>query len=267
MDFVSKIPVFLFKIKTSLLLALLIAFFYFSISGGAAFIPVREILGYSFSVYAPENSFLFIFVHESLHHLFENLFALLAYAIVIELALGAADVIAIFFISAIAAAFVYVSVHANAALLGASTGVMGLAAAAFFIDLKRALVLSIAMLALVYIIAVPVISTGVDAQKQNLESEKQQISGEIETAKSTGDVERQQVLEKRISVVKQQSTQIREGTEFADKTQTSNLAHGLGAFFGIAYLFIFRRGKFEKAAKDLHGILIGLLRIAGVVRK
>ena len=103
MDLLSKIWNFLFKIKISLLLVLLIVVFYFSISDGASFIPVGEILGYSLSVYAPENSFLFIFVHESLHHLFENLFALIIYAVLIELALGAADVIAIFFISAIAA--------------------------------------------------------------------------------------------------------------------------------------------------------------------
>src|SRR3989344_2290692 len=261
---ISKIIKFLYSIKTSLLIFLLVAFFYFSISEGRSFIPAEEILKYSFSVYGPENSFLFIFVHESLQHLFENLFAFLAYAIVIELALGAFDVIAIFFLSAIAAALVYVAVNANAAMLGASTGVMGLAAAAFFLNLKRAILFSAAMLLFVYFIAVPVISGGVDAQQQNIEFQKQEISGEIEIAKSAGDIERQQVLERQILVVEQESLQIEEGKGFAEKTETSNFAHGLGAFFGLAYLFVFRRDRFEKASHELHGILMGILKAVGV---
>ena len=58
--------------------------------------------------------------------------------------------------------------------------------------------------------------------------------------------------------------QIEEGKGFAEKTETSNFAHGLGAFFGLAYLFVFRRDKFGNAARDLHGVFIGMLRIAGI---
>jgi hypothetical protein len=98
-----------------------------------------------------------------------------------------------------------------------------------------------------------------DSQKQQLESQKNVFSTELETAKIQGDVQKQQVLEEQISGVQAKSLQIEEGQKFADRTPTSNSAHALGAFFGLVYLFVFRRDKFKAAAADLHGIFKAII--------
>ena len=265
-NFAANILKFLYRIKVSIFLFLIIISFYFSLSNGRSFISVSEIFKYSYSLYTPENSFLFIFVHESLNHLFENIFALLAYAVIIELALGGLDVLVIFFFSAIASAIVYLSLNGNATLLGASTGVMGLAATALFLNLKKAIMLSIAMLILVYFIVTPGISLNLSSEKQQLESQKISISEELQIAKIQGDLEKQKVLTSQISGVEAEAMQIEKGEEFAESTPTSNSAHAFGAFFGLAYLFVFRHNKFREAAFNLHGVFMGVLRFVGLVK-
>jgi len=246
---------FLAGAKMSMALFILILIFYFSIAGENSFIPAGKILDYAFSLYSPENMFLFIFVHESPYHLLQNIFSLLAYAIILEFALASVDVLLIFLISAIAGAFAYLLFNNNVAILGASTGTMGLAAAAFILSPKKAIAATIVVFAFLYFIATPLVGMYISSQKQDISQDRAVAVKELDVAVKDGNMQKQNEVVREILVIEKRQDQLETNETFAETTPTSNGAHAFGALFGIAYLFAFRRQQLHESMKKAHAFI------------
>jgi len=243
----------LFKVKASLALFLLLIFVYFFLSGGNVFIPLEKITDYAFSIDSVENIFSFVFVHENLYHLAVNALTLLGYAIIIELIIGSLDVLAIFFFSTIISAMIYVLFYPNTSLIGASTGISGLAASALLLNPKKTVAFTLVLFLGLGLIATPIIFSSIDAEEQEIEQSKVVIEQQLEVAIQQGDVQKQHELTQRRVVVEQQSVDFKASKKFAEATPVDSLIHGIGAFFGLIYVAIFRRKKFlEGIRRILH---------------
>tara|TARA_Y100000310_G_scaffold327376_1_gene393650 strand:+ start:18148 stop:18942 length:795 start_codon:yes stop_codon:yes gene_type:complete len=240
----------LLKVKGSIALFVILVLSYFFLSNMSVFIPLSKIFSLSFSMSSLENIFSFVFVHENIYHLIANALTVLGYAILVELALGTIDVIAVFVFSTIISALLFTFFNPSVGLIGSSIGMSGLAAASLILDPKRAVALTIGLFLAVFLIT-PVIFSSIDSEGQNIQDEKLVIEQQIQEAVEQGDIEQQKVLVQKKIEIQQKETEFDLSKEFAKATPVNNQIHAFGAFFGMLYLMLFRRKRFNKAVRNI----------------
>jgi len=245
-----KIKNFLMKTKASIALFVVLILTYFFLSNGNVFIPLPKIFSLSFSMSSLENIFSFIFVHENLYHLLANALTVLGYAVLVELSLGALDVIAIFIFSTVVSALLFAFVNPSVGLIGSSIGMSGLAAASLIINPKRAVALTMGLFLILFFIT-PLIFSSIDSEGQNIQDEKLVVEQQIQEALKQGDVEQQKTLVEKKVKIQQKQEEFDLSEEFSKKTPINNEIHAFGAFFGMLYLILFRRKKFNKSVRNI----------------
>jgi len=114
----------------SLVLILAILFPYFFLSGGLFYLSDEAVASASFGAAQPEGILSHAFLHVGFFHLIGNLVPLVIFALLLETALVATDVVVLFVLSAVLASGLFSLVNPGAFLIGSSAGVSGLMTAA-----------------------------------------------------------------------------------------------------------------------------------------
>ncbi|MCR4335557.1 MAG: rhomboid family intramembrane serine protease [archaeon] len=240
----------LLKVKASIVIFVILILAYFFLSNGSVFIPVEKIFSFAFSITHLENIFSFIIIHENLFHLAVNAIVFLGYAVLVELAIGTLDLAAIFVFSTIASALIFVFFNPNVSLIGSSIGVSALVASSIILNPKKAIALTFVLGFGIFFIA-PMIFSAIDAEKAQIQSEQISIENELKNAVEQNDFERQIVLAERKAVIEQKVSGFESNIEFAEETPVNSQTHAMGAFFGMLYLLLFRRKKFNEGVRKI----------------
>jgi len=236
------------KVKVTLLLALVLALAYFSLSQGNLFIEKMLLESLSFSTARPFNIVLYMFTHMSVWHLAVNVLSLLFFAAVFELALSGRDVAGCFFFSGILTVGFFSAFNPGVSLVGASAGVWGVMAGSFVLDAKKAIA-GFAVIVLLLLLVFPAAEFVVRAEEQALESRQKELETKFNSAVAEGKTEEaEKIYVERIKVGEKASGFIR-SREFAAKAKIDPFLHSYAAFFGIAYLMLFKRRETMKAIK------------------
>jgi membrane associated rhomboid family serine protease len=262
--------------KYTLLLCGIILFIYF-ILASAFFIPDELIGVLSFSVDNILGIFTYSFVHIGLQHMLGNIFLLIPVGIIVEQNLGRKHLLAIYFLSGITAAALFVAIMPNAAPVGASAAVAGLVIPACLIDFKKT-IFYIAVFTVVAIVLINGVNFLItqsylqakqkttvlqeDLNKTTIEKNKTTAQiVEIEIKYGKGELpyeeyvaskqnltEKIQTLEKEANETKIELNKtagfagaVKYGIDREKATQTSLLVHVIGSLIGLAYLCAFRR--------------------------
>ena len=239
------------KVSLVFFFALLAAYFF--LSGGNLFIPQQAIFSLSFGWGALHNAFFFEFVQKSLFHLTANIVSFLFFALIVELALSGLDVLLVFFFASIASALVFLLLNPSTVLFGSSAGVSGLLGVAAVLSPRKTAAAIIAVVLLLNFLVVPFVSETLKAEEARLQEKQGLLEKDLNRALAGGDKNRVAAIKEQLAEANEKAAKFDLGKLFDAVTGTDFWIHGLGAFFGLAYLFFFRREKFWHALKEISG--------------
>ena len=242
---------FVFRIKASILIALSILLFYLILSEGNYFILPDKLMALGFNLSNLHNIFSFIIIHTGYLHLLVNLLSFIVFAILVELSLSSIDVILIFLLSQIGAALVFCFLNPDKTLIGASAGISGLVAVAIALKPVKAIIAMVLVVAALLLIFFPATNYSFDIHKQNILNEQTSIERDLNLAVALGDVNAAIDLNRTLQQSRERIVEMKEGEIVQKQTKTDFWIHGYGAFFGVLYIFLFRRNKVKEALKGI----------------
>ena len=227
---------------------------YVALSSSLLYIPTSALLIFGFSLENLIGLVTYSFIHIGPMHLIGNVLLLVPLGILAEKKLRFKDYFAIFFLSAAISALVYAMIKPENVLVGASAAVAGLMAAAFMVDIKKA-VAAMILFSLLFAVITPQVDSFTDNEasilknksaelEQNLTVIDQQIADATQqndtVAVQALEYAKNETLQSFNSTVTQQ-TNIEIGKEREEETETNQIVHLVGAMTGMAYLLLFRR--------------------------
>lgn len=237
-----------FRATLALFLLLLLSYFWFS--KGEYFIPAETLSALAFSALKPLNFLSFILIHTGLSHLIVNLLSIACFGLIVEGKLNARDVTAVFVVSAIISGIVFLLLNPGTGLIGASSGISGLIAAAVLLKPRQAAIAIITVL-VVSNIGVLILTEGLEKMP---EKEIKKIEREIQKAVEEKDAEKEAELKTELEAKQLSAAKIKAGVITQKLIRTDALVHAAGALVGIAYLRVFRQKIFFEAIRN-YGLL------------
>ncbi len=252
MQILYRFGITAWRIRFSIAISAAVVLAYLLLSGGGFFIPLGALFSFAFSPAQPWNAVSYIFIHTGYHHLLENAVSLLAFAIVVELAVGAAEAAGIFFFSAIASAFIFGLVNPAYVLIGASAGISGMLGSAFLLNTKRTVLAIVAVLAITYFVVLPAVDYAFFVQGEALSAKSTQLKAGAEAALRAGDVNKAEQFRSEASKVELRQAANAEGVEFEVEAVVDPWIHAYGAVFGISWLWLRRRQSVLENAERLN---------------
>lgn len=225
----------------TLLLALLILIPYFYYAGGTLYLSNSFINSLALAEGHSGGLVTHLFVHVGVSHLIGNLFPLLAFAYLVELAAGAFTVLAIFFVAGVFSGLFFSVLNPSYYLVGASAAISGLMSAATVLKPKKALVLLVAVPLLLSFALFPLVAAFSESQTTSLVEQRTVLEKNLtELVKQNKTAEAAQVRESLVSL-SGRIKQAEEGKLREQTTPTDFLVHAFGAVLGVLYLFTFKR--------------------------
>ncbi len=233
--------------------AVVVAYLFFS--AGSLFIPQGELLSLAlYSGNSPANVFLHLFAHLGAKHLLGNLVPLVIFAVVLEYAAGGGAVLAVFFLSGIAASLGFSLLNPAIALAGASGGVAGLIGASALARPKRSLLLLLALPLLIQFIIFPAVDYGVSLQKHELEEKQAGLSAQVRELVAQNKTEEAASANSSLQAVAEQGAAVDAGVSREATAQTDVTVHVLGALIGMAYLVVRRPDLVDKSSNEVFAL-------------
>ena len=233
--------------------AILVAYLVFS--GGNPFIPSDELLSLAlYSGNSPANVVLHLFAHLGAKHLLGNLVPLIIFAALLEYAAGGTAVIAVFFVSGVAASIGFSFLNPSFALAGASGGVAGLIGASALVRPKLAFVLLLATPLLVQFLIFPAVDYGVSLQAQELGQKQADLSAQVQTLVAQNKTAEAEKANASLQSVAKQSAAIDEGASREAAAQTDVAVHVLGALIGMAFIIVRRPDLVDAGSEEVFSL-------------
>lgn len=241
---------FFLKFKAALFLFFILLFGFVLLSGFRAFIPVSLLSIFGFSIRQPWALLSYWLTHTGLFHLAVNAVSVFAFAAILERTLSARGVLKIFFFSAFLSAFFFSLLNPDILLIGASAGMSGLLACSLVLKPKQSLIALAAILAFLLLLF-PLISFALEEQKTSLQSETSILSSDLNKAVAEKNFQKAKELSKQLAEKNTQSSEFNLALKLSATTKTDSLIHALGAFFGLAYLAVFRKQSLKDAFRKI----------------
>ena len=243
-----KIFSVLLRLRGTIALFALVVAGYLLISGGGLFIEKETIVSLSFSGSQPQNIISFMFAHAGPWHVALNALYILLFAAILELSLSAVDVLFIFLFSGILSAVVFSLVNPNIGLVGASGGAAGIMASAFVMERKKTII-GLAVVLVLLLVVPPLIGMAVQQKEREITLKNEQLTRQLQQAVKSGDEKAAvQIAAQKESSERELETFV-QSRDFSLQIRTDPFIHAYAAFFGILYIFLFRRKKFVGAAR------------------
>ncbi len=236
------------RFRATIALAVILVAAYFLLSQGNLFIEKGLLSQLSFSLAKPLNILSYMVTHLSLWHLAVNIVLLLFFAAIVEQALKWKHVLGIFLFSAIFTVLIFIFINPFAKLAGASAGVWGLMAAAFILDVKKA-VLAIVAITVLLLLLFSGIGLVVSQREQSLMQRNVEIESALVQAVESGNVERANQLAAEKVVAQREMQNFVESSEEAAEANVDPFLHSYAGILGIVYLLLFRREETMNAVK------------------
>lgn len=227
----------------SLVLVLAVLLPYFLLSGGLFYLSDEAVATASFGAAQPEGILSHAFLHVGFFHLIGNLVPLAIFALLLETALVATDVVILFVVSAVLASGLFSLVNPGAFLIGSSAGVSGLMTAATILRPRKALPLLIATPLIIYLLAFPAANALSDWNTSRLAEEQSALSQEVRQLVAQNKTVEAAEANESLQAVAAQHEQTIEGVQREAVTPTDFIVHVIGALVAVVYLFAFRREK------------------------
>lgn len=227
----------------SLVLILAILLPYFFLSGGLFYLSDEAVASASFGAAQPEGILSHAFLHVGFFHLIGNLVPLAIFALLLETALVATDVVVLFVLSAVLASGLFSLVNPGTFLIGSSAGVAGLMTAATILRPRKALPLLIATPLVIYLVAFPAANALSEWNTSRLAEEQTVLSQEVRQLVAQNKTAEAAAVNESLQAVAVQHEQTTEGIQRESVTPTDFSVHVIGALVAVAYLFAFRREK------------------------
>ncbi|MCX6799259.1 MAG: rhomboid family intramembrane serine protease [Candidatus Diapherotrites archaeon] len=235
-----------FRFKAAITLTALLAGSYLLLSSGSLFISVERMMPLSFTLSQPLNIITYMFVHVSPWHIAANILCAVLFAAIVELALSSADVFLIFLFSGTLSAIVFSFLHPSIGLVGGSAGATALLSSALVLDLRKAL-FGLAAIVLLLFASSFAISLSLSSAKESMQRENAELGRRQQQAVESGDSETAAAIAEQREISERQLQGFERSVDFSAQAKTDPFIHAYAAFFGIAYLFLFRREKFRRA--------------------
>ena len=265
----------------TLFLAALVLISYLALSSGTPYMTNEGVRALAFSAEKPVSALTHLFAHVGLQHLIGNLIPLVLFGILLESALGAMDVLLVFFLSGIISAITFSFFNPGTILIGASAGISGLMSASLFLKPKKALIFLILLPIAIYLVVFPALDYASTAYSSQLVSEKAVISQNVsalnqslQVAIAKNDTQKAGEIRRAIATnvqvlktVENKQTITNEGTAREKIIPTDVPVHFYGGLIGALYLFLFRRKKLEEGKDEFAEIGEKIYDIVGKVKK
>ena len=255
----KKVIEFLGKTKATIFLTVFLVGFFFFLSNDGFFLLEETADALAFGFSQPQNILTHLFVHTSYDHLIANAVALLIFGSILEIAVGSIDFLAIFVLSGVLSATVFLLIGPFYVLLGASAAISGIIAGAFAAKPKKFVFALIAMFAFSFLL-INASEFSILETSKSLSIQKSEAGEELEKAVESGDIVKQGEASEEIKTIEAEQKKLKEGRRFQGETIISPVPHLLGAFFGLAFLWILRKEKLEEGKKEAKEIIKKLMK-------
>ncbi len=219
LDLKEKLP----RGTITLPLVLSITLIYIGLAYKYLFIPNTHLLAYGFSPSNPVGALTYSFLHLSPQHLLANATLLLAMGIIVEKKLRPQDYLAIFLASAVTAGITFhVLTPEPTVLVGASSAVSGILAAAVFVDFKKAIA-AIILFGVFIHIASPAVINYTEFKLNSLQSQTSELQEQYSEVKKKVNETEQELknLSQKISELQYQCFELNDSTA-CEKLKTLN---------------------------------------------
>ncbi len=244
----AKIGAIVWRLKATIVIALILIAAYFFFSQGSLFIEKNALLSMSFSAGNPFNIISYMLTHMSIWHLMVNVISLVLFATIVELALSSKDVVGIFLFSASLTVVFFSFFNPGVALIGASAGVWGIMAASFVLNAKRA-VAALAIVVVLFLFLFPAATIIVEQYEGMMLQKNTELETALATAVETGNTGRAAVIAVKKTEAETELKKFVESKQLAAEARIDPFLHSYAAIFGIAYLFIFRRKETKECVR------------------
>lgn len=244
----AKIGAVVWKLKATIVVALILIAAYFFFSQGSLFIEKNALLSMAFSAGNPFNIISYMLAHMSIWHLMVNVVSLVLFATIIELALSSKDVVGIFLFSAIFTIVFFSFFNPGIVLIGASAGVWGIMAASFVLNAKRA-VAALAIIIALFLFLFPAAVIIVQQYEAVMVQKNTELGTALETAIETGNIEKAEAIKVKKIEAETELKEFSESKQLAAETIIDPFLHSYAAIFGIAYLFLFKRKETKECVR------------------
>ncbi len=236
----------------SLLLVVAITGVYFWFSNGTLYLPDATVQSLSLNAQQyPESAFTHLFIHVGVLHLIGNVVPLFLFALLFEFAVGALDVLVVFFASGVLASTLFVLTNPGVFLVGASAGVSGLIGAAFATR-PRATTLALLFTPLLLgFVVYPYLSALSTTQASTLEEQTQLLQQNLTLLVQQNRTAEAAQVNQTLTLVQNQKTITEQGRAREAATPSDLSVHVYGALIGIAYVFLARRDKLDAAGREI----------------
>jgi len=243
------------SVRASAGIVLVIFLAYLVLSGGGYFIPAEKIVSMGFGLSQPHNIFSFLLVHTGYVHLLANIVSIAVFAVLVERVLGSRATVFIFLFAQYGAAVVFSVLNPNTVLVGASAGASGLMAAGLALRPARGVAAIVILLIAMNMVFIPLSSAVLEQHKEGIAAEELGLGSQIDEAVERGDDEAATALNKSLMEGRERMRGIEAGELMQEKTPTDFWIHGYAAFFGVLYLFAFRREKLGEGVGEFKWVL------------
>ncbi len=236
----------------TLLLSAVIAGVYFFLSQGAPYIAGEKFFPFAAVTNGDGQAGIFshMFLHVGLQHLIGNLVPLLLFGAVIEIAVGALDVLAIFLVSGILSGMLFSFLNPGTPLVGASAGIAGLMGGALVVRPRHSLALLLLTPVVLSLAFVPAASVATEQYSQGVSQKAQELSQQIAVLEKQNKTAEAAVVSRELGQVKQREAVFFEGRAREGQAQTSLYVHLFGAILGACYLAAFRKKSLEGGKEE-----------------
>lgn len=228
-------------------------------SSGGLLYPDSELVAQNAFGSSNPLAFLFsLFFHIGVNHVLGNLVPLVGFALLLEMTLSGRHVLAVFLLSGLAAALVFLLLNPSSFLAGASGGIAGLMTAAALTRPKWGFVLLVSIPLFMGLIAFPVLAwasaasfSGLDQQASSLQVQAEQLeaSGQFEAA-AKARAEAEAVNATRLRQAATQAAEARAVPDF--------FVHVAGALVGVLYVMVLFPHRVRGGFEELAGVLDAL---------
>ncbi|MBI5636205.1 rhomboid family intramembrane serine protease [Candidatus Micrarchaeota archaeon] len=247
---------------TLLSLSLLAAYFF--LAGTSLYIPGPTMERLAFHLNNnPLSAVTHLFIHVGLQHLFGNLVPLIAFGIILELAISAMDLIALFIFAGVLSSALFALITPGAGLIGASAAISGMMGAAMLLKPKQTILLLLITPLLIYYAVYPATAAVYSVRLEQVNVEQKQLEVKVTQLIRENKTVEAKAANATLAQAQAAKTQIVEGKKTEEKTPSTITVHLIGAALGIIFVFGFKRRKNAEGMKEYDNAIGSALKILG----